>query len=294
VLSTTLCYSAFGFANLAVDITSSGNRTEPETVFDAQNGRYTFHDVRRAFGQDSALSRQDRGVLELEKRNWVNNNTTWTDGIEPFMRSFADLSAVRTTETLGDGNYGNVSCIMSTKSSCPPDTVIGPLLDVCTTPDIMHLWLLQEILHTGGSMAFTLQTMITLLSSMAYYDQIGQFDNVSLIEQTFFAVTNVPVSARGFILVTVIAVIHLSLVIMVLILFLRGTHLSQVGAAWSAIAQVVQGDGKPYIEQAALSGDAKIEEIMVKDGLRSSRAGIKKVDGRVISVVTTRETTKES
>lgn len=46
--------------------------------------------------------------------------------------------------------------------------------------------LVQEILKTNGSIAFALQTMITLLTSMAYYDQMGQFDKWTQAELTSF------------------------------------------------------------------------------------------------------------
>lgn len=45
---------------------------------------------------------------------------------------------------------------------------------------------MQEILKTNDSIAFALQTMITLLSSMTYYDQMDQFDKWTQAEVAFF------------------------------------------------------------------------------------------------------------
>jgi hypothetical protein len=41
----------------------------------------------------------------------------------------------------------------------------------------MHIWLVQEGVSIGASVAFALQSIITVLSSMAYLDQLAQFNN---------------------------------------------------------------------------------------------------------------------
>jgi hypothetical protein len=38
--------------------------------------------------------------------------------------------------------------------------------------------LVQEIVQNGGSVAFALQSIITILAGVAYYDQLQQFNDV--------------------------------------------------------------------------------------------------------------------
>jgi hypothetical protein len=71
-------------------------------------------------------------------------------------------------------------------------------------PDIMHIWLFQEMVATGGSVAFALQAMITVLSRKAYYDQIAHFDNNQPVEVAYFIMANTPQHYWGFLAVSIV------------------------------------------------------------------------------------------
>lgn len=145
---------------------------------------------------------------------------------------------------------------------------------------------MQEILKTNGSTAFALQTMITLFSSMAYYDQLGQFDKWTQAEVTFFQTTQVPVGYIGFTVVTVTVIAHCILVSYCVSLFLQKTTLSRLGASWSAVAQVATGDVMKYLEQATQASDNDIRARLKEDGEKSSKACLEEVDGQVcISII---------
>lgn len=289
VLSTTICYSAFDFANLPVNITSTANRTEPAAVWDAPNSRYNFSSVRSLLGQDHALPPSARGILSLhppENRNWTATPEQAPPGLEPFPREYADLSLPRIplNTQAGHGNYGNASGILTTLSRCPSsltNNTVEDLGDVCTTPEITHVWLVQEMLRSGASPAFVLQAMQTLLAGMAYYDQMWQFDEAAVAERTFFVVANVVVRRSGFIAVAVIVGVHLVLVGAVVWLFVKQTALSRVGGTWSVLAQVVGGEGREYIEKAAMLGDGEVEDMMKKDARRGERVGLRLTEEKV-------------
>lgn len=72
VLSASVCYAAFDFADVNVSISSQSNRTESrlEPVFEQDSAPYTFDTLRRAMGQDRNLPIDKRGVLELAKGIW--------------------------------------------------------------------------------------------------------------------------------------------------------------------------------------------------------------------------------
>ncbi|KAK0640636.1 hypothetical protein B0T16DRAFT_200847 [Cercophora newfieldiana] len=279
VLSTTLCYTAFQFGELPVTISSVSNRTEPAPVFAPQLRRYIFDNVRTQLGQDRSVALQDRRLLRLEKQPWVIPD----DGSRSlsFMRRQADLSR---TAALATAPNGNVSAFMTRSTECPSPFGNGTLQqieDMCVTPELEYLWLMQEILMTGGSMAFALQSLLTTLSAAAYYDQMGQFDNVSTVEQTFFTIASAPTSSAGFWVVAATVAAHLILSTVVLVLFLQSTNLSRVGATWAVLAQAAVGEGERYLGQAHSRTDVQLQEMMKADGVRETRAGLRRVDDRV-------------
>lgn len=145
---------------------------------------------------------------------------------------------------------------------------------------------MQEILETNGSIAFALQTMITLLSSMAYYDQMGQFDKWTQAEVTFFETAQVPVHYVGFAVVTITVVAHCILVVYCVSLFIRETTLSRIGASWSAVAQVATGDVMGYLEHATQASDSEVQARLKADGKKASKVYLEEVDGKVsVSII---------
>lgn len=145
---------------------------------------------------------------------------------------------------------------------------------------------MQEILQTNGSNAFALQTMITLLSSMAYYDQMAQFDRWTQAEVTFFKTAQVPVGYFGFAVVTGTVIAHCILVAYCVSLFLRKTTRSRLGASWSAVAQVATGDVMEYLEHATQASDSDFQARLKADGKESSKVCLEEVDGQVsVSII---------
>lgn len=145
---------------------------------------------------------------------------------------------------------------------------------------------MQEILKTNGSIAFALQTMITLLSSMVYYDQMDYFDKWTRAEVTFFQTAQVPVGYLGFTAVMVTIIAHCILVAYCVSLFLQKTTLSRLGASWSAVAQVATGDVREYLEQATQGSDNDFQARLKADGKKSSKVCLEEVDGQVsISII---------
>ena len=147
VLSTTIFYSAFDFASLPINITSTANRTEPAAVWEAPSSRYNFSPVRSLLGQDRALPASARGILSLhppENRNWTATPEQALPELEPFPREYADLSLLRIpiNTHASHGNYGNTSSILTTPSRCLSsltNNTVEDLGDVCTTPEITHV-----------------------------------------------------------------------------------------------------------------------------------------------------------
>ncbi|CAJ2514122.1 Uu.00g022410.m01.CDS01 [Anthostomella pinea] len=236
------------------DLSAWFNRTESSMnpTFNADTSAYTFEGLRRAMGQHKSQSHDDRGIMNLAPQKWatgpgdcVAGDRTWYGaegtpyegssasivGHEPFMRAIA-------------GKEGNITGLLRSSSPCVT-SLFGDTQ--CVTVEPMHVSLVQETLQTGGSTAFALQTAITLLSSMAYYDQIGQFDKLADAQQTFWVVADAPVGHHGLAVVVASMVAHVLVTVVILFMFLRQTSLSRLGASWSTMAQGLSGDASEYL-----------------------------------------------
>ena len=71
------------------------------------------------------------------------------------MRDFANLSGPR-----GFGNDPNYTALLWDGRT---EDLISNISIQLLSPDSMHIWLFQEIVQSGGSIAFALQSLITLL-----------------------------------------------------------------------------------------------------------------------------------
>lgn len=276
ILSVSLCYAAFDFADVPVQISSNINRTETsfDPVYDSNTSMYTFAALRKAMGQDKSTSLADRGQLELAgKPSWLtspgenfaplSNSANDPSSSELYLRSLADIGFDSKMD-ISMGNIGNISGIILPDFTCPDATATDA---ECVVPELMHIRLVQEILRTGGTIAFALQTMITLLSGMVYYDQMGQFDKVTAADMTMFQVASVPTAHRGFVVVAAMLLVHLGTVATILLLFLRRTSFSRLGACWSTLAQVGTGDVARHLGYSTLLSDGQVEEEMRKHGI---------------------------
>lgn len=272
VLSVTLCYSSFDTANLPVKISSTANRTETIPIFDFDSSTYTFDALRQQYGQyGNKLSLEQRGVLKLEKQDWTANQSAVPSG-EPYMRDFANLGG-----PTGQGNDPNITAILW-DGFTPPENSSNVSFQLLN-PDLMHIWLFPGIVQSGGSIAFALQSLITLLSSMAYYDELGQFDTRATISRTQFVTTNAPQRYGGFVAVATVLLVHLILLGIIVTMFLNGTRYTMLGNSWQSVSQAVTPETEAYLAISSMKVDDEVKSKMKDDGVKSLRIGIDQIDG---------------
>jgi hypothetical protein len=278
VLSVSLCYSAFDTADIPVYISSAENRTEPGPTFDLNKGQFHFDAIRKQLGQSGPNDTlADRGVLSLQSQR---NSWLATDGeqapVEPVLRGYADLQGFSP-----QGNSGNISAVLWETYECTSlnlDTISsGRIPLVC--PNLKHVWLFQEIIQSGGSVAFALQSLITSLVGIEYYSVLPQFDKVEAVQQTYFVLTNVAKHRAGFTVVTVTIALHLFLVGVVAALFLRQSRYSMLGNTWQAVAQVTTGDTREFVDGALTMSDGEVKYLMAQRGDDRKRVGLALVPG---------------
>ncbi|KAE9362772.1 hypothetical protein N431DRAFT_475612 [Stipitochalara longipes BDJ] len=109
-----------------------------------------------------------------------------------------------------------------------------------------------EIINNGGSVAFAIQSIFTVLAGMAYYDQFDYFDAVSPAEWTYFVAANAPVAYRGFTVIAATLVLHLMLVIVIVSYFASKSRFSSLRTDWQAVAQLVTPISDGIVSMASL------------------------------------------
>jgi hypothetical protein len=271
ILSVTVCYSAFQTADIPVTISSTGNRTEPFPTYNLSTTLYHFDQVRKQLGQDrSTQSNQERGILNLanQRGNWLAQQGEFPP-VEPYIRRAANLWG---PDILG--NTGNFSGVLySSGQVCKYNSLLlNQITYLC--PDVMHTWLFQEIVQKAGSVALGLQSMITVLAGLEYYDQLAQFDRLQPVDQTYFVTTNVAKSYLGFGIVVAVIALHLLLVTVLVVMFLDQTKYSMLGNTWQAISQAVTNETKEYLAVGSAMHDDQPKRRIKADGKGLRRVGV--------------------
>jgi hypothetical protein len=199
--------------------------------------------VRKQYGQilpaegKTSASLEQRGVFQLQKQRWIASS-----GDQPpvlsYIREYANIAGPDGTfdpfwgADLWDAGMSSITLSSNTigypgyNLSFNPDFErVQEEAGVNTiNPDPMHYWLFQDIVSQGGSVAFALQSMLTTLASMTYYDQLAQFDNVGPVSQSVFIETNMPKAYCGWLVVVLMLTIHIIVSWSVMIRFIAGTR----------------------------------------------------------------------
>lgn len=268
IMSVSLCYASYDTIDLAVQVSSGSNRTEPVPRYNSMKRSYDYSNIRSQLGQindgEQMQSLDKRGVLSLLKRNsWEpgladDANSSWLQAAvglslvgDPVDTQFLDTTTLTVASNITAYFY-------SATEYSKQDWEAIPRL----SPDPSMTALFQQILKTQGGIAFAIQSILTVFTSMSYYDQIQQFNNANKITTTSFVVVSKPASLRGIIAVTIVASFHLLLIAYVIYQFLFSSSISTIGNAWQTVAQVAQGEAKQLVDSARLATDDKVEEMV--------------------------------
>jgi hypothetical protein len=119
--------------------------------------------------------------------------------------------------------------------------------------------------------------MITILASMAYYDQFAQFDNTQIVEVVSFVTVNIRQHYWGFVAVCTVLTIHLILVVVIVTTFANGSRFSMLGNTWQSIAQVVTDETRNYLDIASMRTDDDIADKIKGDGKEGSLVHVRQV-----------------
>ena len=267
-IGISLCYTAFMTSDIPVHLSSTNNRTEPQTPFDFKTRRMIYDQVRSMFGQNSRKHLSQRPILELAKQSsWIADQNDLPP-TEPYIRNDANLP-----EPSGKGNTANYTAALwnADIQEDNPDTMTSNNVLV---PDLSHIWLYQEIMQTNGTLCFALQSLITTLATMAYYSQLPQFDRIDTTSQiSFYITTNIPQSWKGITITLIFVSLCVLLFLDTLRVFLAETQYTMLGNKWQMISQVVSSSTREILEDTMKSDD-KIKQELKERGRASDRVGL--------------------
>ncbi|KAJ9606141.1 hypothetical protein H2200_009102 [Cladophialophora chaetospira] len=268
-LSVSLCYSSFAVADLPIVMSSTVNRLEPNVSYDRSANRYTYEQIRLQLGQNARLL-EDRGVLSLtsQRGNWIALPTELTSlpkapSRDSYLRQFFNMQQGGTYGE--DGNW-TTALYPNSESVAVPDFFMN-----MTTPHTSIVWLFQEIVANGGSVAFALQSLYTVMAANVYYQTLPKFDATSQSYRVDFKLVNTPAEGWGYSIVLGMLLVHFVLLTIVVGLFLRKTSSTYLGEAWMTIAQT-RG---PLLEEQIFSEmgpgvitDDQVREMLKKKGMK--------------------------
>jgi hypothetical protein len=295
-LSVSLCYAAWDAAVVSVGAYSNASRSEPTADFDPTSTTYQFDEVRHQlnYSYQKSDSVGNRGIMSLSANN------TWLPALEdelpfawqPFVQNCGDIAGPLQQSSIISGGTYKMSQMSSNQTILlyeeqASSIGLGPdgdsekfgIADGGQLPngtffaDPTHSRLFLEILANNGSLAQALSSVITVLSSMAYYDQFPQFSKSVNTTQVFFTTVLYPKSYRGFIAYVGVIAVHLCVVAFITTTFTSLSQYTLLGNDWMTFTQIFSVAGKDPFERT-LAKDSEIVKSLRATGVDEIKVGI--------------------
>ncbi|KAF3931152.1 hypothetical protein ABW20_dc0110192 [Dactylellina cionopaga] len=245
-ISASLCFINPLPFNYAVEAWADGDATEPTLGWNETSGEYITDDILELLGATyPQLSPKERHILELKPRlNWTAFETE---------EAYGATSTVNFIWSALNRVYGVEIPLTNTAVDLTPSSSFHSI-DIHRA----HIVIFQNILKTTGSPALALQGLFTVLTQVAYYDFIAQFDVSAPSETVFSAKVTIPLRWNGILVVCGTLMLHLLLLTLTAILFLKKTSLSLIGNSWQAVSQVVSADTQLIISRSSDMTDRQV------------------------------------
>jgi hypothetical protein len=116
---------------------------------------------------------------------------------------------------------------------------------------------------TNDSAATAMSTIITILTSMAYYDQFPNFAETAHDVRTAYTQTLLfPRSLHGLMAVMALTIVHYILVLLVIVAFITRTRLTTLGDHWQTLAQSVSPATESFLARGSRATDEEVRAYM--------------------------------
>ena len=276
-----MCFASYDTADLVIQASSKSNRTEPVPRYDPLKQSYDYSSIRSQLGQLSCGQQQqsldERGVLSMSRRD------SWQPGLGDDANSswLLDATVLTVTGDPIDTHYletasstnDNITAYLYQANDRFSSSVWAGIARISTDPSMAAL--VQQILRDQRGISSAIQSLLTVFTSMSYYDQLQQYNNAGNITTTSFIVVSKPESMRGIVAVTIVASVHILMIAYIIHQFLSSSSVSTIGNAWQTIAQVARGEAKELVDTARLTTDSRVEDIVMAQRWKRRFIGLK-------------------
>lgn len=264
-INVTVCYTAWDVERLPVNMSSDSNRTEPTFSLDPEFNILSDAQIPHQLGAvPNPGNHSERGILTLNKASsWIPASEDWL--VEP---PFVEELAF----SFDNGGSNTVYEISQTALfSKDPDPI--------SITDDLHLTrvdgkirkLFRKAIEGTNSPARALSATITILSTMAYYDQMPFFEQNETTKQSFYMTVLFPQSHRGLTAFLAVLATHLVLVGITTIAFIAQSRYTFLGNYWQAIAQLHSSETQDVLADSMLKDGAVAKKIKK---LKHARVGL--------------------
>lgn len=146
----------------------------------------------------------------------------------------------------------------------------------------VHGAIFRDTLKATANPALAVQTLLTMLRLMEYYDDSYQVDLSAPVSYVLSETVLIPARWTGLVAVLCMIAVHLAAVAVMVGLFLSRTQTSMLGNAWQAVAQTVSEETLPVLSLADQTTDKELRKAL-GSGLDLKREGVvrNRKNGRV-------------
>ena len=137
---------------------------------------------------------------------------------------------------------------------------------------------------TNGSAATALSTILTVLSSMAYYDQFQNYGETTEATTRYFQPFLFPQSFRGLSAVLAVAAIHILLVLLITATFVASTRLTALGDHWQSISQVISPATQSFLADSSYATDKEVRAFLKAERREGETVCVQPLDEDVVRV----------
>lgn len=220
----------------------------------------------------------DRGILILTNcTSWIPDDPDGRSPMDtaPFVQQSVSYDAVDAYSDRNTGMRGSRSILMTLRGinvTAPTrnSEVLGIVKDpyILADPSLGNMFLVN--IKKTKSAAKSLSSVITVLSSMAYYDQLPQSMTMTNAEQVYFVSVLYPQAVAGYAAVVVVALVHLILVAAIVLLFLKKTRLTLLGNCWVSIPQLLAPETEDLLRGSTFTTDEEVKRYHKRQGKDSN------------------------
>ncbi|KAK6537176.1 hypothetical protein TWF694_011373 [Orbilia ellipsospora] len=267
-IDISLCVT--NFTPLTVNITAGANYDFPEPDLDwkSQSPDYGSYDgahvalILGAFNNTDLLQGYERGLLDLGFPDNASNADESYIYLNAVEAPFGVTALFRGNETPISGPGFSSSVQMGGRLPLIPDgqTIIAHR---------KNIGLFQYIMTTTRNPALALQSLLTVLLGVVFYDFLPEFEVTADTTAVFSTQASIPIIWRGIYILGAALGIHLIFLFCIVTLFLRNTRVSFLGNFWMAVSQIVSQDTLAIIGSSTDKKDSKVDEWCIEKGLNN-------------------------